>query len=439
MEDSSARHTLLICTVGGSSAPIVKALAHWQPSRVWFVPTAQTQSSIEHGSVDHAGNPIPSIISAASTTEFPLDPGRYDIRPLSDGEDLATCLTELQRLTGEVEAWVKRGDEFGVVVDFTGGTKCMSAALSLQASLWPCVFSYVGGVQRTKNGVGVVESGHERIVHQANPWDALGYRSIQDFKVLFDQRAFLAAANVVAKTMKRVSNPDRRDELACLQNLAKALDAWDRFDHKTSKNFLANVARSANNLRAVLGADQGDRVIDRVRRLVAHLEQIEKAPPPSEVYVLDLLANAKRRKDEGRYDDAVARLYRAIEAIAQVKLRQDHAFESTEKVALDRVPLSLQSIWQPMAKDGVVKLGLQDAYSLLAALDDPTGQTFRNNDLHTEKSPLAARNRSILAHGFDRVSESVFNKLWTAALALAAIEEASLPSFPQLIETGDHA
>src|SRR5690606_2247321 len=107
-------------------------------------------------------------------------------------------------LTGDVESWVKRGEECRVVVDFTGGTKCMSAAVSLQASRWPCEFSYIGGAQRTKDGVGIVESGHERVVHQANPWDALGYRAVEEFIVLFDQRAFLAAANVAAVTMKRV-------------------------------------------------------------------------------------------------------------------------------------------------------------------------------------------------------------------------------------------
>jgi hypothetical protein len=38
--------------------------------------------------------------------------------------------------------------------------------------------------------------------------------------------------------------------------------------------------------------------------------------------------------------------------------------------------------------------------------------------------------------GLTRVSESVFDRLWTAALSLAEIEEASLPAFPVL---GDSA
>jgi CRISPR-associated protein (TIGR02710 family) len=148
--------------------------------------------------------------------------------------------------------------------------------------------------------------------------------------------------------------------------------------------------------------------------------------------VLDLLANAKRRKDEGRIDDAVARLYRAIEAVAQVAFKDRHGFESSEKVPLDRVPEPLRTEWASRAKDGIVALGLQDAYALLASLNDALGEKFRSAALNGTKSPLVARNRSILAHGFDRVSANVFDKLWTTALSLADVEEATLPSFPTL-------
>ncbi|MCL6533757.1 MAG: hypothetical protein K6U12_10830, partial [Armatimonadetes bacterium] len=140
--------------------------------------------------------------------------------------------------------------------------------------------------------------------------------------VLFDQRAFLAAANVTAEAKTRVSRADRRRELAVLEQLAKAFDAWDRFDHKASKTCLEDVAKSANDLRAVLGSAKGQRVLEAVERSRSYLEELCQAAPPSRHHVLDLLANAKRRKDEGRVDDAVARLYRAIEAVAQVALKE---------------------------------------------------------------------------------------------------------------------
>ena len=424
---AEAASTLLICTVGGSPEPVVAALKQWRPARVRFVHTPQTKGDVDA-----------KIVPKARAEGVELDAGRYDLFELPDGQDLAICLDRLRQLTPEVMQWAARGQQFQVVVDFTGGTKCMSASVGLQASRWPCIFSYVGGGERTKEGVGVVVSGAEKVVFQANPWDALGHQAVEDFVVLFDQHAFLAAANVAAMAKTHVSRPDRKRELAVLEQLAKAFDAWDRFDHQSSSTTFDSVEKFANDLRAVLGTSKGDRVLDGVKRLAEHLRALCGSATPSRHHVLDLLANAKRRKDEGRFDDAVARLYRAIEAVAQVTLKDRHGFESTERMPLDRVPETVRPEWAARAKDGVVALGLQDAYMLLASLNDPLGEKFTSAALNGTQSPLVARNRSILAHGFDRVSANVFDKLWTTALSLADVEEATLPSFPTLGDKAEH-
>ncbi|WP_428937269.1 hypothetical protein [Fontivita pretiosa] len=49
-----------------------------------------------------------------------------------------------------------------------------------------------------------------------------------------------------------------------------------------------------------------------------------------------------------------------------------------------------------------------------------------------QRSPLTARNQSILAHGFQRASEKVFEQLWNAALQLANLNDSDLPLFPRL-------
>lgn len=414
--------TLLICTVGGSPEPIIAALKHWRPVRVRFVHTPGTKGKVAE------------VVSKARDEGVDIDAGRYDLIELPNEQDFTSCVEHLRRLTDEVRAWAARGHGCQVVVDITGGTKCMTAAIAIQAGRWPCMFSYVGGKERTKDGVGIVVSGSEIVLQAQNPWDALGHQAVDDFVVLFDQHAYLEAANLAATTMRRVSRPDRKRELSSLEQLAKALDAWDRFDHSTCKNLLESVSKSANDLCAALGPTRGHRVLAGADRLVTHLGQLGLSQPLSRHRVLDLLANAKRRKDEGRFDDAVARLYRAIEAIAQVALKEGHGIESTEKVPLERIPESLQTMWAARANEGVVALGLQDDYALLAALRDPIGKQFQDAGLSGEKSPLSMRNRSILAHGFERVSHGVFDKLWTSVLALADVEVASLPSFPELAE-----
>ena len=68
------------------------------------------------------------------------------------------------------------------------------------------------------------------------------------------------------------------------------------------------------------------------------------------------------------------------------------------------------------------------------ALGDPVGKRFQDAALSGPKSPLVARNRSILAHGFERVTAPVFDRLWASALSLADVDPMGLPRFPSLSE-----
>ena len=185
------QYTLLVCTFG-SAEPIVATLKRWNPVRIQFVSTSETREQIET-----------RIIPMARSDGVSIDPGRYDVVQLPDGQDFATCVNTLRLLQPVVDEWLSRGEKYQVVVDFTGGTKCMSAALALQAHRWRCVFSYVGGSERSKDGVGVVVSGKEQVLHIHNPWDSLGFQAVENFIALFDQLAFASAAVVADRAMKK--------------------------------------------------------------------------------------------------------------------------------------------------------------------------------------------------------------------------------------------
>ena len=416
------KHTLLICTVGGSPEPIVATLKHWNPVRIRFVPTRETREQIDA-----------RVVPLAKSEGLPLDPGRYDLVELPDGQDFAACVETLRQLTPVVQEWLARGDQYQVVVDFTGGTKCMSAALVLQAHRWRCLFSYVGGAERTKEGVGVVVSGKEQVLHAHNPWDALGFQAVEEIVALFDQQAFAPAAALADKAMRSVGEPSRKRELNALKLLAEAFDAWDRFDHQRAVTRFQELSKYDNDLRAVLGQSKADQLRSYSHAQTAYLRKLGERHSPRMEHVVDLLANAQRRKTEGRIDDAVARLYRAIESLAQVALAERHQITNTKQVALDRVPEPLRGQWVSRANEGTIFLGLQDAYALLDAVGDAVGAKFKELQLHdTQRSPLTARNQSILAHGFERVSDQVFAQLWNAVLQLAGTDESSLPVFPTL-------
>ncbi|MBM4094756.1 MAG: TIGR02710 family CRISPR-associated protein, partial [Planctomycetes bacterium] len=292
--------------------------------------------------------------------------------------------------------------------------------------------SYVGGSQRTKDGTGTVVSGAESVVHAVNPWDALGFQAVDDFMALFDQGAYAPAATRMDHTLRMVDDKTRKRELASLKKLAELYDAWDRFDHRAALNKLRDTLQSANDLRAAL---RDVVLFDRVFGMLKNHEEVlgPLADSRGGGLVRDLLSNARRRDNESRWDDGTARLYRAIEAMAQDKLREQHGIDNTKKIPLERVPSPLREEWQSRARDNAVMVGLQDAYLLLKQLGDPLGEQFFASGLaDREGSPLTSRNDSILAHGFTPISAKSFEALWRHALQLAGCTEHDLCQFPKL-------
>lgn len=395
----SNKYTLLICTVGGTPEPVLTTMQHWCPERVLFIPSADTKKTVE------------LVLGEYQTlTGQQFSPSHYRTIPVDDAEDLSGCLRKIRELDQEVKEWLHRGEAFRVVADFTAGTKCLSAALGLQARRWPCEFSYVGGERRTKDGVGVVETGSERVVHSANPWDALGFQAVEDCIAVFNHGGYAAAAGLLENTIRNLSDPAVKRTLATLKVLAEAYAAWDRFDHAAAVRHFEDTIRNGNDLAVIFTDKQS--MIARLERHRRQASQLSDSKVPTKLLVEDLWRNAWRRAAERRYDDAVARLYRAFEALAQVQLCERYSIPDTKRVPLDRLPKSLCDEWASRIRDNAIFIGLQDAYRLLKELGDDLGAHFTALELDAdERSPLSARNRSILAHGFAAVSKREFESL----------------------------
>lgn len=413
---SSSHSILLICTVGGTPEPIVKSLVHWAPERVLFIPSHNTRPQIEE-----------VLARYAKDAGRPLAPGCYRICPVEEAEDLAGCLRTIRDLSSEIAQWVGRGEGYGIVADFTGGTKCMSAALALQARRWRCQFSYVGGTRRMKDGVGVVESGFEYVLHSANPWDALGYQTMEEAVAVFNQGGFASAAHLLDRAIQNAERPEVKRELATLKAVIDAYAAWDRFDHGCAAECFKDALKNQNDLHAIFpGAQPLIARLEHHSRRVADLSGMGGRPSIS--WIEDLLRNAWRRAKEGRFDDAVARLYRACEALAQIRLRERHDVPDTKTIPLDKLPVPLRAEWEPRARDGAVSVGLQDAYRLLHELGDELGGWFSEAGLAGERSPFSARNRSILGHGFEPIGKATYSSLHKKLLSWAELKD--LPDDP---------
>lgn len=423
MTFQTAKHILLIATVGGSPEPLSASIMRWKPKKIVFV------------SSDDALYKIDEIALKLAENGYELDVGRYEPLLLSDPQSLGQCVLDMRKgLERRTHRWCERGEEFGCVVDFTGGTKCMSAALVLVARPWTnSRLSYVGGAERDRNNVGTVVSGKEQVVHEENPWDSLGYQVIEDSKEAFDRHSFREGAQQLRAALRRVSVTDsRKSELNALATFMEAYDLWSNSEYKQALDKFRSCKKNLNDLAEALHPIPPDELRKYISRAQDHLTQLKNsAGIPTKELIVDLIADAMRRQGEGRHVDAVARLYRAVEAIAQLRLWEVSKI-STSSVLVEHLPQPMRERLLARAENGKLKIALQEAFELLKHLGDSKGVRFAELGWSEIGSPLQIRNESIAGHGFAPVSAETTDKLLEGVLLLADYSREDIFKFPKL-------
>jgi CRISPR-associated protein (TIGR02710 family) len=224
-----------------------------------------------------------------------------------------------------------------------------------------------------------------------NTGEVRARQQLEQAERLFNQFAY-ASANELLESLARSTplSPELQRSVQKVVTLCRGFDAWDRFDH-------ARAAQILNPYR-----DEITPQWQMLKKILGEMKVAgyEYAP------VFDLVSNAERRAERGRYDDAVARLYRALEMLAQIRLKQLGLDASNLNVS--QLPESVRSMYA--GKTGKIKLGLLEDYDLLAALDDPLGKfysPYRKKLLAT----LEKRNSSILAHGTQPCNAAIYDEM----------------------------
>ncbi len=411
---------VLVVPVGRSTEAVAKAVEHAAPDRVvWFV--SQDTESLVEGLIERAEADLRRPLRWNEKVKTP-DPGDLQATFAALHQDLARIL----------DRWGCAWDD--LVVDITGGTKPMVAALALASIRGARSFQYVSG-ERDLDGK--VQSGTERPVALANPWDALAVDIERDIARDFNALRFRRARELAEQASRRVGDDVRRSYFGKVALLASAFEAWDLFDFPVARDrlrrcreFLAQAwyARPGHGplVHDLAAADERLREIEGAKRSEA----------PSRPLLEELLASALRREEEGRYDDAVARLYRFLEGFAQLCLWEAFRIRTGDVPVLELPDGTEWEHARARAVGGQVKLGLRDAYALLAAKGHSAGRAAeslaKGRPLNVA---LDARNRSLLAHGTTAVGPEECRKLAEAASAVSGIERDQLFRFPRLPES----
>ncbi len=370
----------LVQTVGGSPEPLLRAIATLRPDRVAFVCSGDRGGVrgscgqvLGKGKVcGKPGEPpsLPNIPTQARLGEEQYSLSVYD----ADPDDLSQCY---DRIAGLIQEIRRQDPDARIYCDYTGGTKSMSAALAMAALDDGQVrIMLVTGARRDLTRV---EDGTEFLA-PVRVESVLIRRLRREVDRLVCRYDYAGAEKILSTYL---TDAPENEQARVWLLLCRAFDTWDGFDHARAMRLLSSAGdpRLAEHLQ----------FLGRVSRTSGPAWKQEAG------YLLaaDILANAQRRAAQGRYDDAIARHYRALELVAQTFLWNEHAIDcgATSK---EQVPAELP--WKEGESDWPLKLGLVKAWDLAAALDGEIASLWSASKGRVLDA-LTRRNYGILAHG----------------------------------------
>ena len=418
----------LVVSVGTSYEPIVLNISLLKPRKIMFLYTEKSAAMLDK-SVEYCG----------------LKPSQYEKRMVNEIDP-----TDIyQRVK---EAYLEWGSPEGIHIDFTGGTKAMSAAAALAGAMISAVMIYVASDDylvdfRKPN------PGSENLTYIDNPLSVFGDIEIEKAFDLYAQQDFSGAAERLGILKESMPDPLLRQELTFDYLIARVYEAWDALD-------FAKATESMTALVFQLGRD-GRRYKNHplkvesgvLKQQASYLEALGKIPglvesrsqteilKTTEIIIplmLTMRMNAITRESQQKYDMATLLTYRLLEMIEQRRLSRYNLFVSDMKYEdihpnkqrnaamlglsgkdrMEWLRSEVYGIKQELFKGHVSDylpnpVSLLDGFVILAALADPIFKPEKKDRvamLKQMRSKVYLRNNSIFAHGLGPVPKKDYEK-----------------------------
>ena len=432
----------LILTIGLATEPSIHRIKTLKPDLVYFIHSKKSKENalfiIEETGIEN-----------------------YLFKQLIDHESVDDTFLKSLECINEL-----REQNYEVIADFTVGTKPMVAGLVLACVEAKCEYKYLGesSEDSRENGMGPVRDGFSKNKDQENPYENLAINEFKSGKEFFDKYQFLAARENFIKAEGKLKYSDLKKRSKLFIKIVNFYESWDKFNDeiKINKGFdkfdeiklneylqteILDKIKEDENLLNYFN-EEIPKFYKQLKRNKQFLDK--KITNDNDIsktiayYLPDLLNNAKRRIDEGKYDDAVARLYRSLELIAQLRLHQSKLIdkknlnknksfyvikESVKKRASskEKVELKQKNIAKYRHNTKFMNVDLGSSYALLNILS-----RYRNDDFSESTQQLVKnfyrvqgvfqkRNTSILAHGLLPINEGNANQLYKLTLKHAML------------------
>lgn len=396
---------VLVCPVGFRPAPVLLIVLILKPKQLYLVHSTDSRRQAESVRDD------PDIQLLGLNPDKDIHLRQVDLTSAPDNYDV-------------IREVVQKHSRERIIVDISGGIKVMGVSLAA-AAFWqrlPVVYLFGEEVQ------GIIKPFTEQLTFLQNPYSHFGDTEFTLLSALFNTHNYDAALKICLSLRESVGDVATLGTLDILGELIEIYRDWDGFIHSQWED--SQERRIATRLRVLTGK------IDRLGlnlipltllkdnllflERIEHSWQADKRNIADEPRLIDILCGAERRAKQGKYDDAVARLYRCLEMSATIFLTREWELGNPRNPNFNKLTASLggydqlrQKFRQAAGYELPKVLGLNDQMMLLKI----GGQHPEISGIYekmTSGSPslMEWRNRSTLAHGTVPVTHAVYQQIY---------------------------
>ena len=389
------RVDFLISLSGFSPATTILAFEILQPERLLVINSADARRSIDIIG-DHILGSNEGKLNYSDFFQEDCDPSD----PLSIYEIIKRRLEKLNRSGAQ---------HVNAYLDITGGKKVMSATAALAAWQLDLPLIYIDSQFDPELRKPI--PGTERALKLDNPTALFGEQELKTATSIFDSGGFEAAATRFDSLAKRLANPT---QARFMRKLSQMYQAWCDMNFEALSEYAGKVVKELQNAHLQLDNQ-------KTRRLEKQTVFLQKLAPESRnEMLLSYFLLGLHYQRQGRHDFATLLFYRTIEGCFDVHLASTYAGFDTNEPDYSKLPgdqgdlveaydsLALD-VWGESGRTGLPgKIGFMNAALLLAAVEDGLLEKVGMNSVRGLKRLQkigAIRNQSVLAHGFERITE----------------------------------
>ncbi|MCD7715323.1 MAG: TIGR02710 family CRISPR-associated CARF protein [Lachnospiraceae bacterium] len=416
----------LILSVGTSYEPLLLNISLMKPKRILFLYTEDSESII---------NKVVNFLHLQVT--------EYEKSKV----DPTDSLSVYQKIKEAYVAWDRPAR---VYIDFTGGTKTMSAAAALAGSLINVQLVYVG-TNEYMPFFRKPKPGSEELFYIDNPIEVFGDFELEKVFALIERFNYAGAAEKLKDLKDNLPDPLNRQQINFVYLLVRVYECWDALEFQQAKEImeelLKELKRDYRVHKKILMMDFQPILNNQYRILC----QLDKIPPllrekkPQEILknksvivalMHTMYSNGIRREEQEKYDMGALLFYRLLEMIVQKRLMNYGLYVS--RPVYDELDFSLAKGYENLSREeqfGKLKsenanlrqrlfrgkpldylpnpVALLDGCLLLASLGDAVIVENGKDplpQLQKIRAMVSLRNNSIFAHGLGPVQREDYFK-----------------------------